>query len=90
MSTTFYYSTGGGGKTTTQPAKQSVAESAPAAVHDEQYTLRDHTGSVLANVHYRIVADTGQEFTGTTNAVGQTERIVTDAAASLRIYAKEN
>jgi len=90
LSTTFYYSTGGGGQTTSQTAKQSVVESTPLAVYDEQYTLRDHTGRGLANVQYRIVTDTGQEFTGTTNAAGQTQRIATGAAASLKIYTKEH
>ncbi|WP_071775222.1 PAAR domain-containing protein [Burkholderia ubonensis] len=88
-STTFYYSTGSG-QTATQTAKQSVVESVPLPGHDEQYTLRDHTGRTLANVNYRIVTDTGQEFTGATNAAGQTSRIGTDAAASLKIYTTDH
>ncbi|WP_157651713.1 PAAR domain-containing protein [Burkholderia ubonensis] len=87
-STSFFYSDEGGARAETQ--HHTNTESARPAVHDEQYTLHDHAHRPLANVHYRIVTDTGQVFTGTTNATGQTRRIVTDAAASLKIYIAEN
>ncbi|WP_175951194.1 PAAR domain-containing protein [Burkholderia sp. BCC0405] len=58
------------------------------AEHDEQFTLLDGARRPLANVRYRIVTDTGQIFTGITDTAGQTARIVTDAAASLKIYTK--
>ncbi|WP_322090225.1 hypothetical protein [Burkholderia cenocepacia] len=58
------------------------------AVHDEQFTLLDDAHRPLANVRYRIVTDTGRIFAGTTDVAGQTDRIATDAAASLKIYTK--
>lgn len=58
------------------------------AVHDEQFTLLDDAHRPLANVRYRIITDTGQIFAGITDAAGQTDRIATDAAASLKIYTK--
>ena len=58
------------------------------AVHDEQFTLLDDAHRPLVNVRYRIVTDTGQIFAGITDAAGQTHRIATDAAASLKIYTK--
>ncbi|HDR9218703.1 PAAR domain-containing protein [Burkholderia vietnamiensis] len=89
-STTFYYSTDGGGRAATRTAEQSIVEIARTVVHDEQYTLRDQSGRALQNVRYRVVTDTGQEFTGITDAHGQTNRIRTGSAASLQIYTKEN
>ncbi|VWB67624.1 hypothetical protein BSE24067_03177 [Burkholderia seminalis] len=55
-------------------------------MHDEQFILLDGSRRPLANVRYRVVTDTGQIFTGTTDSDGQTRRIVTDAAAFLKIY----
>jgi hypothetical protein len=69
-------------------ADRSFARS--VAVHDEQFTLLDDTRLPLANVRYRIVTDTGQIFTGTTDTAGQTHRIATAAAASLKIYTKRH
>ncbi|WP_126285366.1 PAAR domain-containing protein [Burkholderia stagnalis] len=91
MSTTFYYSTGGGGQTTTQTAKQSIAESAPAAVHDEQYVLHDtDSGQPLANTHYRIRTSTGRVFNGVTDAAGHTQRVTTADAESLYLEIVRN
>ncbi|MCA8002211.1 PAAR domain-containing protein [Burkholderia metallica] len=60
------------------------------AVHDQQFTLLDDTRLPLSNIRYRIVTDTGQIFSGTTDTAGQTRRIVTDASASLKIYTTEH
>jgi len=56
------------------------------AIHDEQFTLLDDARRPLANVRYRIVTHTGQTFAGITDASGHTCRLVTDTAASLKIY----
>ncbi|MCA8043071.1 hypothetical protein [Burkholderia seminalis] len=65
-------------------ADRSFARS--SVMHDEQFILLDGSRRPLANVRYRVVTDTGQIFTGTTDSDGQTRRIVTDAAAFLKIY----
>ncbi|WP_412526977.1 hypothetical protein [Burkholderia lata] len=69
-------------------AKRSFARS--NAVHDEQFTLLDGSRRPLANIRYRIVTDTGQIFTGTTDTAGQTHRITTDVLATLKIYTMEH
>ncbi|WP_175991760.1 PAAR domain-containing protein [Burkholderia stagnalis] len=90
-STTFYYSTGGGGQATTQTAKQSVVESVPAAVHDEQFALHDaDSGQPLANIHYRIRTSSGRIFNGVTDATGHTQRITTTDAESLYLHIVRN
>ncbi|WP_126227238.1 PAAR domain-containing protein [Burkholderia ambifaria] len=74
---------------TLKGCKSGAADEAFArsdVLHDEQFTLLDDTRRPLVNIRYRIVTDTGQIFTGTTDAGGQTRRIVTDAAAFLEIY----
>ncbi|VWD19232.1 hypothetical protein BCO18175_05334 [Burkholderia contaminans] len=80
------------GETATLTGRQPDATHLPFAssdaVHDEQFTLLDDAHRPLVNVRYRIVTDTGQIFAGTTDAAGQTHRIATDAAASLKIYTK--
>ncbi|MBN3777458.1 PAAR domain-containing protein [Burkholderia sp. Ac-20345] len=82
----YYYSTGGGGQATTGTAKQSIVESAPIAVHDEQYVLRDaHSRQPLANVQYRIRTASGQVLVGITDATGHTQRVTTTDAESLHL-----
>ncbi|UEP22081.1 PAAR domain-containing protein [Burkholderia ambifaria] len=71
-----------------KPGATDQAFARSEALHDEQFTLLDDARRPLANIRYRIVTDTGQIFTGTTDAAGQTHRITTDAAASLKIYTK--
>ncbi|MCA8093192.1 hypothetical protein LGM65_20260 [Burkholderia anthina] len=71
-----------------KPGAAHLPFASSAAVHDEQFTLLDDSRRPLANIRYRIVTDTGQTFTGTTDTAGQTRRIATDAAASLKIYTK--
>jgi hypothetical protein len=67
----------------------SDAQSTPSVVHDEQYTLLDDARRPLANVHYRIVTDTGQVFTGVTNAVGQTQRVSTQGSSRLQLQVEK-
>lgn len=63
------------------------AKHAPASgIYDEQFVLADDARRPLANVRYRVVTDTGQTFTGTTDSAGRTRRFVTDTTASLKIY----
>jgi uncharacterized Zn-binding protein involved in type VI secretion len=66
-------------------ATDSSREAAHAAQYDEQFTLLDEARHPLANARYRIVTDSGQIFTGTTNAAGQTRRILTQGASTLRL-----
>ncbi|QBQ98228.1 PAAR domain-containing protein [Paraburkholderia pallida] len=66
------------------------ASSAPpskALTYDQQYTLKDGTGRPLAGLRYRIVVDEERAITGTTDASGKTERVRTDAASTLKLYA---
>lgn len=82
------------GETATLNGRQPDAAERPFArstvVHDEQFTLLDDSRRPLANIRYRIVTDTGQIFTGTTDTAGQTHRIATDASATLKIYTTEH
>ena len=59
-----------------------VAQTAP---YDEQFTLLDHARRPLMDMRYRIIVDGERVITGTTNARGQTERVVTRSASSLKI-----
>ncbi|MEK6345932.1 MAG: PAAR domain-containing protein [Burkholderia sp.] len=72
------------------PAHSSERHTPDQVVHDEQYVLRDaHSGKPLANVRYRVVTDTGQIITSTTDGIGRTRRFITSGAVSLKIYAME-
>ncbi|AXF22377.1 hypothetical protein CUJ89_17545 [Burkholderia pyrrocinia] len=71
-----------------KPGAAHLSPTPSDVAHDEQFTLLDDARRPLANVRYRIVTQTGQSFTGITDAAGRTSRIATDAAASLKIYTK--
>lgn len=73
----------------TNTRRSSVAKS-PSGVtqttpYDEQFTLLDATRRPLADMRYRIVVDGERAITGTTSASGQTERVTTQIASSLRL-----
>ena len=70
-----------------KPGAAHLSFASSDAVHDERFTLLDDAHRPLVNVRYRIVTDAGQIFAGTTDAAGQTSRIVTDASAYLEIFA---
>lgn len=53
--------------------------------YDQQYILKDGDGQPLANVSYRIVVDGERVITGTTNASGQTARVITRSASNLKL-----
>lgn len=57
----------------------------PRTRFDERFTLYDREGHSLANVRYRIITDSGQVFTGTTNAMGQTRRVATQRSSRLQL-----
>lgn len=57
--------------------------------YDEQFVLADDSDRPLGNVRYRVVADTGQTFSGTTDSAGRTRRFDADTAAFLKIYTME-
>jgi uncharacterized Zn-binding protein involved in type VI secretion len=67
-------------------ASRPLRESHEVAKCDEQYTLMSLDGRRIASVRYRIVTDRGRVFTGTTNGLGETERIATDGKERLRLY----
>ena len=57
-----------------------------ATVHDRQMQLMDEeTGEILSNHRYRLVASSGEEFEGVTDANGMTERLGTDHMAVIDI-----
>ncbi|SED99955.1 PAAR domain-containing protein [Paraburkholderia caballeronis] len=63
-----------------------VEQTAP---YDEQFTLVDDARRPLAAVRYRIVVDGERVITGTTNAGGQTERVITRSASSLKLQVEK-
>ncbi|HEX7908875.1 MAG TPA: PAAR domain-containing protein [Paraburkholderia sp.] len=63
----------------------STREAAQTATYDEQFTLLDEARRALSNVRYRIVTDSGQVFTGTTNAAGQTQRVLAGGSSTLNL-----
>jgi uncharacterized Zn-binding protein involved in type VI secretion len=56
-------------------------------IYDQQFRLRDVDGQPLANVQYRITTESGEIFTGTTDAAGKTQRIVTPQSSNLQLHA---
>ena len=60
-------------------------EAVQAVTYDEQFTVLDEARRPIANVRYRIVVDDGRVITGTTNANGKTERVVTQRKSSLKL-----
>ena len=66
----------------------ALADSVPASSvpHDEQFTLRDNNGRVLAETYYTIRLPNGELIHGTTDSSGRTARHVTDGAQPVRIY----
>ncbi|MGF6597626.1 putative Zn-binding protein involved in type VI secretion [Paraburkholderia sp. GAS448] len=79
----FIHKDPGGSNTAT--TAESLREPAPAAQHDEQFTLLDDARRPLSNVRYRIVTDSGQVFIGTTNGAGQTQRVLTQGSSALKL-----
>ncbi|MYM71397.1 PAAR domain-containing protein [Duganella sp. FT134W] len=87
----------GGGAAPAEAAATAAAASAAAvaaaaalaaSAFDEQFQLVDRQGKPLANAAYKIVAASGQEVEGVTDASGKTQRIKTAAAEQLQIYLK--
>ncbi|MBN3826471.1 PAAR domain-containing protein [Burkholderia sp. Ac-20384] len=88
---TFFYEDDGN-HTAANPFTVSSAfaharQASALGIYDEQFVLVDAFGRPLANARYRVVTDSGQILTGTTDSAGQTRRFATDAATSLKIYA---
>jgi hypothetical protein len=79
----FIHKEPGASKTVT--TTDSSREPAHAALYDEQFTLLDDASRPLSNVCYRIVTDSGQVFTGMTNAAGQTQRVLTQGSSTLKL-----
>jgi hypothetical protein len=82
---------GGAGPAGARAARTATAAATAAlaaSAFDEQFQLIDKQGRPLANVVYKIVAVSGQEVEGATDASGKTQRIKTAAAEQLQIYLK--
>lgn len=81
-----------GGRAARTGTAAAVAAASTAALaasaFDEQFQLIDKQGRPLANAVYKIVAASGQEVEGVTDASGKTQRIKTAAAEQLQIYLK--
>ncbi|MFB9125527.1 hypothetical protein E2553_00600 [Paraburkholderia dipogonis] len=71
------------GRSTVANPPLGVTQTAP---FDEQFSLLDNTRRPLAHIRYRIVTNSSQVTTGTTSAIGATERIETDGTERLRLY----
>lgn len=78
--------TGDAGAATTS---DSIRTPPQTARYDEQFTLRDEAQRPLANVRYRIVVDGERLISGTTNAKGQTGRVVSSRAANLKFQVEK-
>lgn len=71
---------------TADAARVTNKSQAPSLdTYDEQFTLKDAAGYALANVGYRIVLGGGRVFNGTTNAAGQTQRVLAQESSSLKL-----
>ncbi len=67
-------------------ASAPLFESREVGKYDERYRLMSIDGRPLVNVRYRIVTDRGRITAGTTDDMGQTERMATDSTERLRLF----
>ncbi|MCP3722762.1 hypothetical protein M3I53_06385 [Paraburkholderia sp. CNPSo 3272] len=70
-------------------ATQSPGDVAQDTLYDEQFTLLEEARRPLADMRYRIIVDGERVITGTTNASGHTERVVTRSASSLKLQSEK-
>jgi uncharacterized Zn-binding protein involved in type VI secretion len=69
---------------------QSIPTSSSNSVFDEQIQLIDQSsGQPLSDVEYKVVAGSGQIFTGKTGSDGKTMRIQTESIDQLRVFLVE-
>jgi hypothetical protein len=64
----------------------AASVSAPRVNYDEQFTLRDGEGRLLAETYYTIRLPNGELIHDTTDSAGRTARHATHGAQSIRIY----
>jgi uncharacterized Zn-binding protein involved in type VI secretion len=64
----------------------ALTAASQAAVYDQQFQLLDKNGSPVVAAIYRIVSASGVVTSGTTDAQGKTNRVVTPSAEALHIY----
>jgi hypothetical protein len=79
-STSFYYD-----NETSAMATAAPSQSTRAATYDEQFTLRDGNGSILADTYYTIKSG-GVQVHGVTDTSGRTTRYPTDGAKRVSVY----
>ena len=60
--------------------------SVPHAAYDEQFTLRDSEGRVLAETYYTVCLADSKLIHGITDGAGRTARHATDGAQYIRLY----
>jgi uncharacterized protein (DUF2345 family) len=80
----FYHRTPGEEELAATTSSATSAAPQPGQ-YDEQFTLLDGAYRPLSNARYRIVTDSGRAFTGTTDAAGQTQRVVSQGSSGLRL-----
>ncbi|MCG5075212.1 hypothetical protein [Paraburkholderia tagetis] len=73
----------GGGLAVTASTRSTSAQ---CATYDEQFTLRDSEGRVLAEMYYTVCLANGNLVHGTTDRAGRTNRHETNDAQTVRIY----
>lgn len=82
--------TGSTGPSNIVAVSQSLPDASSDLVFDEQIQLIDKSsGQPLSDVEYKIIADSGQTFTGKTGSDGKTMRIRTDGIDQLRVFLVE-
>lgn len=63
-----------------------LAMKQPPGIYNEQFILRDASGSVLADVYYTVRLPSGELRHGLTDSLGKTDRHETDGSHSIHFY----
>ncbi|CAG9265131.1 conserved hypothetical protein [Paraburkholderia unamae] len=67
-------------------AASRVAALASGSTYNEQFMLRDGSGSILADTYYTVRLPSGELIHGTTDDEGRTARYPTDGVKRLYVY----
>jgi len=73
----------GRGEEAASAASQAAQQ---AKQYDEQFVLKDASGTPMPDTYYTVKMPTGELRQGVTDADGKTERIVTDGAQPLDVF----
>jgi len=77
---------GGGARSAQSGASLLSGASERTAIHDEQFVLKDATGTPMPQTYYTIKLPSGELQHGVTDDNGKTERIETDGPKALAVY----